>query len=72
MDAKFWLQSKTILINLGVIAVAILSFLLTTQSNGGLPFYLDPRWIAIAIGILNIILRSVTKQPVTTKVNWNS
>lgn len=65
MDAKPWYTSKTIWYNVLTIALAVIGFLMVTQSTSGLPFDLDPKWLVIASGIINIILRSVTNAPVT-------
>lgn len=65
METKVWYQSKTIWINAITILLAILTLLLTQQANGGLPFNLDARWVILGLGVLNIVLRSVTDQPVT-------
>jgi hypothetical protein len=60
----FW-ESKTMWINILTVAAMILSFVVDTQMDGGLPLDLDPRWVAMALGIINIILRAVTNQGVT-------
>lgn len=65
MEPKLWYESKTLWINGLTVAASILGFLIDTQTAGGLPFDLDPRWVAIALGIVNIILRSVTNQGVS-------
>lgn len=64
-EAKVWYESKTLWINILTVAAMILSFVVDTSMAGGLPLDLDPRWIALALGIINIVLRSVTNQPVT-------
>jgi hypothetical protein len=62
MDAKHPAQSKTLWINLIVIAVAILE--LTNVISLPIPEGLAP-WIAFGIGVLNIILRTLTKEPIS-------
>lgn len=60
----FW-ESRTLWVNGLTVIAMILAFLIDAQSANGLPFDLDARWIALALGIVNIILRSVTSQPVS-------
>lgn len=62
---KPWWESKTHWINGLTVAAIVLSFVIDMQMTDGLPFNLDPRWITLGLGIVNIILRSVTNQPVT-------
>lgn len=64
-DSKVWWQSKVIWVNALTIASVTVMFLTATQAQGGLPFSIDPRWLTIALGIINIALRFVTNQPVT-------
>ena len=64
-EPKIWYTSKMLWINILTVAAMILSFVVDTSMAGGLPLDLDPRWIALALGIINIILRSVTSQPVS-------
>jgi hypothetical protein len=77
METKVWYQSKTIWINALVIAGVIAEFLLDQQQMGLLPFTLNPAWITMVLGIVNIILRFVSDRPVSrprkaVRVNWNS
>lgn len=65
MEPKVWYESKTFWINLLTVAAMILSFVIDTHAAGGLPMDLDPRWVALGLGIVNIILRAVTNQPVS-------
>lgn len=62
---KIWYASKTMWFNGLTVAAMILSFVIDTSMDGGLPFSLDPRWISLALGVVNILLRAVTSQPVT-------
>jgi hypothetical protein len=66
MTAKPFWQSKTIWFNVLTIALAILGFLMVTQSAGGLPFNIDSRWLVLVAGIGNIFLRFITNAPVTS------
>lgn len=65
METKVWYTSRTIWINALTVAAMVLAFLVDTQTAGGLPFSLDPRWVTLALGVVNIVLRSVTNQGVT-------
>lgn len=65
VEAKPFWESKTMWINVLTVVAMILSFVIDTHMAGGLPLDLDPRWIALALGIVNIVLRSVTNQPIT-------
>lgn len=65
MDGKVWYTSKVIWFNVLTIALAIVGFLMLAQSTGGLPFEVDPRWLVLISGIGNILLRFLTKQPLT-------
>lgn len=65
MEPKVWYESKTVWLNALTVIAAILAFIVDTQMAGGLPFDLDPRYIAIALGIVNIVLRAMTNQPLT-------
>lgn len=65
VEPKLWYESKTLWINALTVIASILAFIVDTQTAGGLPFEIDPRWVVIALGVVNIILRSVTNQPVT-------
>jgi hypothetical protein len=65
VETKIWYQSKVFWINILTVAAMILSFVLDTQMAGGLPWDLDPRFIALALGVVNIVLRSVTNQAMT-------
>lgn len=62
---KPWWESKTNWFNALTIAAAVLGFIIDMQTVAGLPFDIDPRWLAIGLGVTNIILRSRTNQPVT-------
>lgn len=62
-EPKSWYTSKTIWFNALTVALAIIGFLMVTQSTSGLPLDLDPKWLVIASGIINIILRFMTNQP---------
>lgn len=64
-EPKVWYESKTLWINILTVAAMILSFVVDTHAAGGLPLDLDPRWVALALGVINIVLRSVTNQPVS-------
>jgi hypothetical protein len=64
-DSKVWYTSKTIWFNVLTTALAIIGFLMVTQSTTGLPFDIDAKWLLIAAGIINIILRAVTNQPLS-------
>lgn len=64
-EPKVWYTSKTIWFNALTVALAIIGFLMVTQSTSGLPFDLDPKWLVIASGIINIVLRVITSQPLT-------
>lgn len=65
VDTKVWYTSKTVWWNVGTIVLAILGFLMVTQASGGLPFEIDGRWLVIVSGIINIILRFVSNDPLT-------
>lgn len=65
VEPKVWYESKTLWINGLTVLAMILSFVIDAQMTGGLPLDLDPRWISLALGVVNILLRSVTNQPVT-------
>lgn len=65
MEPKVWYESRTIWINTLTVAAMILSFVVDTQMAGGLPFDVDPRWVVLALGVINILLRSVTNQGVS-------
>lgn len=69
METKVWYQSKTIWINTITVFAAILTLFLTQQANGGLPFDLDARWVLLGLGVLNIVLRAVTDQPLALTKN---
>ena len=64
-EPKPWWESKTMWINGLTVAAAILAFVVDTQTAGGLPFDLDPRWVALGLGVVNILLRMTTSQPVS-------
>lgn len=65
MEPKVWYESRTIWINTLTVAAMILSFVVDTQMADGLPFDVDPRWVVLALGVVNILLRSVTNQGVS-------
>ncbi len=65
MEAKAWYTSKVIWFNVVTLLLAITGFLMVTQSTGGLPFEVDPRWLIIISGIGNIVLRFVTTAPIS-------
>ena len=61
MDSKAWWKSKTMWLNVAVVAAGIADQLIT----GGL---IPPAWIPSilsAIGIANVVLLSITTQPLT-------
>ena len=60
----FW-QSKTMWINGLTVLAMILAFVVDTQMAGGLPFELDSAWLVLILGIVNILLRFVTNQPIS-------
>lgn len=60
----FW-QSKTMWINGLTVVAMILAFVVDTQMAGGLPFELDSAWLVLILGIVNILLRFVTNQPIS-------
>jgi hypothetical protein len=62
-DPKPFWQSRTVWFNALTIALAIIGFLMVTQSTSGLPLDLDPKWLVIASGIINILLRFLTNAP---------
>lgn len=63
--SKPFYTSKTIIVNALTVAAMVLAFLIETQTVNGLPFSLDARWLVVILGIVNIILRSATSQPVS-------
>lgn len=62
---KVWYESRTLWVNGLTVVAMILAFLVETQTANGLPFSLDARWLVLGLGIVNIVLRSVTSQPVS-------
>ena len=60
--AKFWLLSKTVLINTGVLAISLLAFLQGSELISGNPHTVA--CIGMAIGITNIVVRFLTVVPV--------
>lgn len=62
---KVWYTSKVLWFNALTLILAVIGFLMVTQSAGGLPFEVDPRWLIIISGVGNIILRFLTNAPVT-------
>jgi len=61
---KPWYKSKMIWANIIAVAVAILASLGTFP--GLLPAEFSP-WVLFVIGALNIVLRFLTNEPITTK-----
>lgn len=61
---KEWHQSRTLWINALTVIAMILTFVIDTQTVGGLPFSLDPRWVSLALGVVNIFLRMDTTKPI--------
>ena len=59
---KYWWQSKTVWVN-ALVAVASLLTLITGTYT--LPPSVMP-WITLALGIINIVLRFLTDQPIGT------
>lgn len=64
-NPKPWYTSKTLWWNVLTIVLAILGFLMTTAAQGGLPFHIDTRYLVLVAGVVNILLRCVTTQPLT-------
>lgn len=65
MQTKPFWQSKTMWVNGLTIAAMILAFVVDTQTAGGLPLDIDARWLVLTLGVVNIVLRSVTSKGVT-------
>lgn len=64
MNGKVWYLSKTLWVNILVVVIAILGFVAGDQ----FPIQLGPDaiyYIGFALGILNIVLRFLTGQPVS-------
>lgn len=61
---KPWWQSKTVWWNVGTTALAIISFMVVQQQTSGLPFNLDPKYLVLVGGVINILLRLVTSKPI--------
>lgn len=65
MNAKCWRRSRTILFNTLVIVVTTL-----LAMTDELQTLLSPRAYAatmVALAVINVVLRSVTRQPITRK-----
>ncbi len=58
MESKAWYASKTLWVNLITLAWTFVGPMV------GIPT-LDPATLAIVLGVVNIVLRAVTKQPVS-------
>jgi hypothetical protein len=63
-DYKPWYESKTVVINAIIVLLAVLGYVLEGITAGALPFSLDPEVVAFSMGIINVILRFTTSQPV--------
>lgn len=69
MEAKSIQQSKTVWINGIVLLVSIGILILQAVQGGNLPlwFDVDPELVALGLALLNIILRFVTRQPLSLR-----
>jgi len=63
---RWWYLSKMLNVNTWVAVIAlIIAILETTQSSDLIAMYpAATAWIVAAIGILNVVLRMITKQPI--------
>jgi hypothetical protein len=58
-------RSRTMLVNVGVLVLSITIFVLTAIQTGQLHLaWNNPEVVAMALAIANIILRSLTTQPI--------
>jgi hypothetical protein len=64
MEPKNWWESKTIRTNVIVMVLAVILYVLQGISDGALQVQIDPAVVALALGVVNIVLRFVTSQPV--------
>lgn len=68
VEVKPWYESRTIWANVGMLALALATFLLDQQRAGVLPFVVDENWLMFFIsfyGVVNVWLRTITEAPVT-------
>lgn len=63
MESKVWYKSKTIWTNVVIVLIAVL--MLATEQLGLSPEAVQ--WILFLAGVLGIVLRALTDQPITTK-----
>lgn len=59
-ESKPWYQSRTVLTNIALILVAVLSYLAVEPTFKDIAVY-----FVIAVNVINIVLRFITVQPLT-------
>jgi hypothetical protein len=67
--SKFWLKSKTVLINAALTALPVILLILDHLQTVDMKLFLSPQGVAIytiAVNILNIVLRFQTTKALTT------
>lgn len=64
MEAKPWYQSRTIWINAAVVVLGLVMYVLNGVQTGEVALDLDADTVAMLMGIIGIVLRSLTNQAV--------
>lgn len=67
VTSKPWYMSRTMWVNLTLAIVGLAVYLLTAIQTGQLqnPFDIEPDTLAFWVGVLNMILRWLTTEPIT-------
>ena len=64
MYAKSWMESKTMWVNLFIFMLGLASFILRGVQTGEVQLDVSPETVSMLYGIIGIVLRTLTKQPV--------
>ena len=64
MLSKSWMESKTMWFNVIVFALGLAAYILKGVQAGEIPLDVSPEILSMLYGIVGIILRWITKQPV--------
>lgn len=64
MEAKPWYQSRTIWINAAVVVLGLVMYVLNGVQTGEVALDLDADTVAMLMGIIGIVLRSLTNRAV--------
>jgi len=64
MLSKPWVESKTVWFNALVFALGLAAYILKGAQTGEIPLDVSPETLSMLYGIVGIILRWITKQPV--------